>query len=273
MRVDIVARNGADHQWVAAEAIRTGFKQHGIDAHIVTQEAPLADVVVCWGGRQAHRVMTKGRRTLVIEAGYVGDRGWVSKGLLNWYSLAWDGLNGRGKVPAVGDGGERWRKHFDGMLKPWKTGGDAVVIMGQVPGDASIEGVDMRRWYASAIESSKRFGLPVYFRQHPVAIERGYTEVPAGVPRLGGSMADALAMAHHVVTYNSNSAVDAVLAGVPAIACDEGSMAWPVAGHGLDAEPPTPDRTEWAHRIAWRQWKKDEIEAGMAWDYLKGGLE
>lgn len=208
-----------------------------------------------------------------MEAGYAGNRGWISKGLLEWYSLAWNGLNGRGKAPPVDDGGARWRKYFDGLLKPWKSSGDAVVIMGQVPGDASIEGVNMQRWYADAIEACKRFGLPVYFRPHPVAIERGHTEVPAGVQSLGGSLADALARARYVITYNSNSGVDAVLAGVPTIACDEGSMAWPVAGHGLDAQPPMPDRAQWAYRLAWRQWKREEIEAGMAWDYLRGGLD
>lgn len=262
MLIEIAAR--APHQVAAASAMRQGLEKHGVAVRIVA--AATAPVVCCWGWRVGAQHAAAGRRVLVMERGYVGDR-------FRWTSLAWDGLNGRGRVPPVDDGGARWRRHFGAALRPWRMSGDYALVMGQVPGDMSLAGVEIDAWYAQACAAARRFGLPVTFRPHPVARERGYqTRTPPGAALLNGALEDALARARYVVTFNSNSGVDAVLAGVPTIACDEGSMAWPVTGHGLDADPPTPDRAAWCTAIAWRQWTLDEIAAGAAWDYLKQGL-
>jgi hypothetical protein len=64
-----------------------------------------------------------------------------------------------------------------------------------------------------------------------------------------------------VVTFNSNTGVDAALFGRPVIAMDEGSMAWPVAGHQV-TEIVMPDRSAWAARLAWCQWTMDEMRSG-----------
>jgi hypothetical protein len=39
-------------------------------------------------------------------------------------------------------------------------------------------------------------------------------------------------------------------------------MAWDVTGHELEM-PPTPDRTAWAHALAWKQWSREEMESGF----------
>jgi hypothetical protein len=69
------------------------------------------------------------------------------------------------------------------------------------------------------------------------------------------------------VTLNSSVAVAAVMAGIPTITMDEGSMAWDVTGHSLD-DIRTPDRRPWAHALAWTQYTDDEIKEGLLWDYL-----
>lgn len=260
--------NSASHQQGWATALRHGLERHAVAAEILPpgHPVPAVDFVACWSWRNGKPHHEAGRRVLLMERGYVGDR-------FEWTSLAWDGLNGRGKAPPVTDCGDRWRKHFAGLVKPWKEDGDCVVVMGQVPGDMSIAGVDIDAWYVAALAAAARFGLPVFFRPHPVAMERGHTKMPAkGTAILRGDLAGALKQARYVLSYNSNSATDAVLAGVPTIVCDEGAMAWPVAGHGLEAEPPEPDRTSWCISIAWRQWLLEEIASGEAWDYLKQGL-
>lgn len=264
MRVEVVAR--APHQVEAGNALIAGFRCHGIRTTNTAYACGVTEqVVACWGWRIGKLLAVQGRRVLVMERGYVGDR-------MKWTSLAWDGLNGRGEVPAVDDGGQRWRKHFGGLMKPWRADGSVVVVMGQVPGDASIEGVDIDGWYEKACQAAKRFGLPVMFRPHPVAIQSGHHGGPAGVTVLRGSLEQALLVARYVVTYNSNSGVDAVLAGVPTVACDVGSMAWKVCGRSLEADPPSPDRSAWCSALAWRQWTHDEIERGEAWDYLRASL-
>jgi hypothetical protein len=80
-----------------------------------------------------------------------------------------------------------------------------------------------------------------------------------GADTIKGGLSDALAGAELVVTYNSNTAVDALLAGKLIHAEDEGSMAW-----GWK------DRAEWAARLAWRQFSMDEIRSGFAWGVANG---
>jgi hypothetical protein len=69
------------------------------------------------------------------------------------------------------------------------------------------------------------------------------------------------------VTFNSNSAVDAVLAGVPAYVEDEGGMAFDVASHTV-GEIHRPDRAQWAHDLAYCQWTVDEMASGATWEHL-----
>ncbi len=56
----------------------------------------------------------------------------------------------------------------------------------------------------------------------------------------------ALAGARAVITFNSNTGVEAVLAGKPTVAIDEGSMAWPVTAHEIIDYPKEPNRLTWA---------------------------
>jgi hypothetical protein len=76
--------------------------------------------------------------------------------------------------------------------------------------------------------------------------------------------------AHAIVTFNSNAAVDAVIAGIPAFAMDQGSMAWDVTEHDLARieQPIRPDRDQWAAELAYTQWTQDEMARGWAWHHL-----
>jgi hypothetical protein len=118
----------------------------------------------------------------------------------------------------------------------------------------SVSGVDLGAFYTKAAEAFTRCGLKTRFRPHP----HKRTDVRP--------LAEDLAEAALVVTYNSNSAVDAVLAGVPAIAVDRGSMAWDVTGHVLgELRLSVPYRAAWAHALAWKQWLPEEMASGDCW--------
>jgi hypothetical protein len=264
MKVVIVANPGAQHQQRHAAAMAEGLKRHGIDATI--QRSPLmagARVAVCWGWRMGQQLRRAGRDVLVMERGYLGDR-------FSWTSLGWNGLNGRAKFVTPDDGGERFRRHF--ALKPWRTGGEYALIAGQVPGDMSLSGRDLAPWYAEAAQQARAYGLPVRFRQHPEAERLGHraNSVP-GASAAAGSLADALAAAAVLITFNSNTSVDAVVAGVPTVTADQGAMAWRVSGHTV-GDRATPDREAWAARLAWCQWSMDEIRDGRAWEVVGAKL-
>lgn len=81
-----------------------------------------------------------------------------------------------------------------------------------------------------AEQAADVYGLPVRFRPHPMEQRRrGFLRQVHGCETDRGPLADSLAGATVVVTWNSNTGVDALLAGKPTVAMGEGSMAAPVA--------------------------------------------
>lgn len=245
-------------------AVAEGFRRHGIEPNMLPVGKPEpCDLAVCWGVRKRAE-MRSGRRALIVERGYVGDR-------FQWTSMGFDGLNGKADFCNRDMPGDRWSRYFASAMQPWRDhAGDYVLVLGQVPGDASIHGiVDIGRWYETVAVQLFRAGHKARFRAHPLAPKFG--RHPTLKP-IGGTLQEAFAKAKWVVSYNSNSALDAVLAGVPAVTIDRGAMAWDVTGHKATVAPPTPDRTQWANNLAYTQWSPDEIERGDAWDHLKVGM-
>lgn len=257
--LDIVLyRSGSRWATPWEEAFAAGLRRHGVAFEQRPQaEWRVSDLAVIWAHRQrplfdAQRAA--GKHYLVMERGYVGDR-------MAWTSLGLDGLNGRARFPRAPDGA-RWGRHFADLLRPWsRAAGGTGLVIGQVPGDAALCGLDVAEWSRGVRLRLSQIGLSTRFRPHPLS------DTPPA-----RSLAEDLAGAALVVTFNSNAGVLAVLAGVPTVALDRGSMAWPVAGHALD-ETVRPDRTGWAHDLAWAQWTEAEIAAGTPWPHIAPLLE
>jgi hypothetical protein len=255
MQISIVASSSARHQFEHAQALKAGLARHNIVAKI-HQSASHAteEIVACWGWRAGALLKTLGKRVLVMERGYVGDR-------FKWSSLGWDGLNGNAVMPEIDDGGSRFRAHFSHLLRETSHEGEYVLLIGQVPRDAALAGRDLTSWYLDTSAACERvYGLPTAFRAHPRAPAGSY---PKSLMTVTGDLADNLQDAAVVVTYNSNTAVDSVLAGKATIAIDRGSMAWDVTAHTL-GEYYEGDRLRWAYQMAWKQWSMDEISDGSA---------
>lgn len=249
----------ASHQQDWGQALAEGMRRHGLKTEFTSPAScEPCDLAVIWGHRNTSQIRAQqanGRRYLVMERGYFGDRH-------EYTSLGFDGLNGRADFCNADAPGDRWQKH--GVpVADWKQGGEYALLMGQVKGDASLANVDIEQWYR---ETAEKINLPVRFRRHPLG------QTPKGFQCADRGLADDLRDAACIVTFNSNSGVDAALAGVPVIACDAGSMAWPVAGH-TPGEIVRPDRTEWLHRLAYCQWTLEEIRSGEAWNHLKSGIQ
>ena len=196
---------------------------------------------------------------IVLETGYI-NRG---DGDNHHYAAGFNGLNGRADFKNHGMPADRSEK-LGVRLKPWKEAGEHVLLCGQIPWDASVDHVNIQQWLLDAVNLIRgRTTREIIFRPHPL------TRVPA----LGGTrystrpLVDDLAKAHCCVTFNSNSAVEAAIAGVPVIAYDEGSMAYTIAGHDWrDVEdPPKPDRKQWLYDLCYTQWTLDEMREGLAW--------
>lgn len=264
MRVVVCSHSRAAHHQRAAKAFAAGLARHGVEHKVVVGDAGQpADLYVVWGHRRGQifdRQKREGRHYLVMERGYFRDR-------FAYTSLGYDGLNGRADFCNADVPGDRWEKH--GVpLAPWRNPRRGyVLLLGQVYGDASLAGVHYANWLRHVSAQLRAMGREVVFRPHPLAPSSRVERVQV----VGGTLAEAFAGARCALTYNSNSGVDAVLAGVPLITTDRGSMAWDVAAHSLLQvdDPPTPDREAWAHRLAYCQWTEAEITSGEAWDHLR----
>lgn len=188
----------------------------------------------------------------------------------------------------VGSPPDRWRQleaEFGIDLCDYRKQGRHILIIGQVPGDTSLLGADIVAWMRDTAQSLKQYtDRPVIIRPHPSTkpndlktIARALRfdrQVSIEMPPKG-TIYDALRDCWATVTYSSSSAVDSLLAGVPAIAMCEASVAWPVTDHDLSrVENPTlHDREQWLYDLAYAQWSTEEIASGIVWSRFKPKLQ
>lgn len=253
------------------EAFAAGLRHHGWQVETARQPIGKNDLVVIWGVRNQALIAEekrKGVQLCVLERGYLGDR-------FKWTSVSFGGgLNGRGEFRGVSKDRSRFKEHHADLMRPWSSRAGYTLLIGQVPNDMSLKAVYGRldRWYRETASLLVKAGHDVRFRPHPGATARGLVESVPGAPSIGGTLEAAIAGAGLVVTFNSNTAVEAGLAGVPTVTIDEGSMAWEVTGHDPVGPRLHPSRGRWAAELAWKQWSVNEMETGRCWDAVKGDL-
>lgn len=236
-----------------------GLVQQGVEVktcYACTNISPNSTALLTWGLRRARGFRKMKKPLLILEHGFIGDRE-------QNISISLNDINGRGLFPHP----TLPNRLPKDALAPWRTGGQVVLIAGQVRGDQALRGVDLyNSWYRIMAAQCARYGLPVVFRQHPVEVKRVGVKHVRGATTSTKSLQEDLARAALVVTYNSNLGVDAMLAGVPTYVEDRGGMAYPVALHTL---PPNLNikepfkRYTWANRVASCQFTRGELRAGV----------
>jgi hypothetical protein len=206
-------------------------------------------------GEVYRRHRSDGADMVVLETGYLkrGD------GPDNYYAAGINGLNGRADFKNANSPPDR----FEALgieVKPYREDGSHIVVCGQVPWDASVDHLDYPEWVRSTLEKLR--GLTerrISYKEHPC--------IAPGLP-----LSDFLKDAWACVTLNSNSAVEAAIAGIPVFVSDKGSMAWGIANLSLaDIENPSfQDRTQWLNNVAYAQWTPAEMSKGLTWAHLFG---
>ena len=141
------------------------------------------------------------------------------------------------------------------------------------------------------IETVRRYSdRPIIIRPHPKNEKRNIGRINECIlskkikgvtisnnPSPGGnqggeSLEKDLSNAHCVITYNSLSGVEAVEAGIPTFAMDDGSMVWPLAHKDLSQIENLNydiDLQDWKNKIAYTMWNKEEVSSGKTWAHLK----
>lgn len=240
-----------------------GMQEHGHRVRMKEGFDPVdCDLAVFWSihpRTMAIRENQKrnGNRFIVMERGFIGDR-------TKWASVGYDDIAGYADFCNENSPSDRWdKKTFD--VEDWNPGSEYILLIGQVPTDSSLRGLDWYKWHGETVRELQRIQkLPVRLRPHPI-MDRNYKR----------SLAEDLESAACIVTYCSTTGVQAIEAGKPVIALSEGAMCYPVSGHSLEdvLKPPTPDRDQWLYDLMYAQWHKRELSTGRCWEHLKKGLE
>lgn len=243
-----------------------GLKAAGFDARSgpPQQGAAPGDIMVCWNRYHdthalAERFERAGGIVAVAENGYVGPGG-VSPHQMQpreWYALAIGGHNGSGAWPA-GDSSRWGALKVD--LKPWRTEGKHILVCP----NRSFGRPDLimpLRWAedvtARIAKVTKR---EIRIRPHP---GNGAHRTP---------LSDDLRGAHACVIWSSSAGVQALISGVPVI-CE--GPAWickdaacPSWEHLARGGVYGGHRRRALERLAWAQWRVDEIATGAPFVHL-----
>jgi hypothetical protein len=141
-------------------------------------------------------------------------------------------------------------------------------------------GNDQQQWLDATISQIRQYSnRPVMVRMHPGDGKR-YQAIQRLQARYGKTISisthanirEALVDCWCTVGYNSTPNAVAIIEGVPAYVEDPvHSWAQEVAFTDLSQieNPPCPDRTAWADRIANIHWSNQEIVAGQLWTAIK----
>ncbi len=154
-------------------------------------------------------------------------------------------------------------------IKPWRSDGKHVVVVGMSGKGAVAEGFGAQQWERHAIERLRQLTRrPIVYRPKPSWI--GARPIPGSIWMKEQPIDEVLEDAYAVVTHHSNFAVEAILAGVPAI-CPFGVASVMSAKYLEDIDNlPRPDgREQWAADIAYTQYSLAEMHSGAAWQYLR----
>lgn len=248
--------------------ISEGLNRHGVQVYVSDTPDYTVDFFVFWGHKRdalIRELRQRGIPYLVVERAYLGNR-------FEWFSLGWNGLNGDASFCNANSPSDRWDKHWQDVMQPWQPNPDGYILtIGQVMGDASLGMLDVGQWYRATQKRYAKAGKVVMHREHPDMVAGKKSDpIRPEATLITGPLIDALKGASQVVTYSSNVGVDAVMLGIPTISCSKTSMAWSVTDR-LYEKPSMPDRTQWAHNLAYCQWLPHEIANGEAWDHLRAG--
>lgn len=166
-----------------------------------------------------------------------------------------------------------WKDHKKGY----------ILILCQLPGDASLRGQKHSEWLTETIISIRKItDRPIVVRLHPSMSDKGRSEFIGELHPLilenvsditwkygMDPLSDDLDGAGICVSYTSGSSIDAILRGVPVIAMDEGNLAYPISSHRVTKlhNPylaSVSDINDWLNKLANSQWTEEEMIDGTA---------
>lgn len=253
-------------------AIREGLQALGVDYFVEYERdyRPCEVAVVFSMFKEATKSFARrdiynkqeelGHRLLVLE------RGFINRDV--YHSVGWNAINGAADFQNKDMPSDRFEE-LNVKIKDWREDGSHIVLCSQVPWDVNVQYSHHVMWCNEIVMALRGLtNREIVFRPHPTK--------PQAVPPPHGTTVsfkpfmEDLKDAWAVVCYNSNSAVEAIMEGVPAFVSNNTCMAWPIANKKLsDIERPIlHKRQQWANDLSYAQWTYEEIKQGLPLRHL-----
>jgi len=173
---------------------------------------------------------------------------------------------------------------------PWKQDGNDILLCMQKVGDASMRRADVFAWTEDTVNGLRQHSdRKIVIRPHPLyrklTLHNALKEKLLKIANVHWHEADVtkdnfipiteqLKNVWCAVTYTSGTGIDAVLNGVPNIACDSGSMVYDVSSKDI-AEVENlyrGNKKEWTNKISHCQWSIEEFESGECWAHVSKSI-
>lgn len=258
LKVACLLNHGMTRYRHIANSMAMGIRESGDSAVVCDLRARTrADVAVCYGWKYRDEFRNY-PQWIYADLGY-----WCRD---THYRLCVNSWGPEGYVKA--DLPASRLESFGVEMKPWRRGGEQILILGASGKSMGQHGHRYMEWETAAAKRLRGTGLDVIYRPKPKDPEKrplpvegvGYDERP---------LAESLARAWFVVTHHSNAAIDALAAGVP-VHCEIGAAAaFSVPLEAADNPPLLDGREQFLADVAWLQWSLAEMKTGAAWRHLK----
>lgn len=207
--------------------------------------------------------------------------------------------NGIGNFNNSNVDNSRWlkiQKENNLNFSDWKSPGDNILIMGQLEGDSAL--IEMYNagyktfddYIIDQIKQIRNYtDRPIVVRPHPlgattlykeeklindiyknISISKNYNSTTT--LNGGAGLQEDFNNAYCVVTYSSNSCVEAVEKGIPTFTLSSTSSAYDI-GHKCFSQIENLDYNiqinTWCSKIAYTIWNSEEIADGTMWEHLR----
>lgn len=205
-----------------------------------------------------------GKNLIVIESGFTNRP--------DYYAIGFGGIHGDADFNVNNKSLKTKRfKKLGLKLQPWKKTKNVnnVLVCGQVPWDTNVQDIDYSMWCNRKIELISELGYNVKFRAHPRIHDHSVYGISREFFDRKKHLISSLKWADCVVTYNSTSAIDAVIHGIPIMTYGTNAMALPLTSPLMDFNRlKYPDRRDFFKKLSYSQWTRDEMRQGLPWKHL-----
>lgn len=236
-----------------ANAMAEGFRQCGHEPVMVPIQGKFypADIAVSYGWKY-NSVLKRYPCFAYFDLGY-----WHRE---SFYRVALNGWS-----PQIKRGMPDTRFNRLGLtIRPWRTSGEEIIVAGSTSKACREHGLRFQEWETKMVRRLQGLGKRVVYRPKPN--DRLASPIK-GAELDRRPISEALENCHAWVTHHSNSAIDALLAGVP-VHCETGAASHfsnPLDDIGALKE----GREQFLYDVAWLQWTLEEMRSGEAWRHLR----